>query len=374
MLKCKLCGNSDKRYFGKINEKYYCRKCINFKGQLAFKEETSKDHILSLNFDLSSDQEDISFSIAKARLQKKNVFLYAVTGAGKTELVYRAMLDTLKEGGRVGFAIPRKDVVIDLYLRIKSAFPKTKVIKVHGGNTTVLDGEIVILTTHQLYRYPKYFDFLVFDEIDAFPYVDNDVLNNMFLNSINGNYVLMSATPREKEINKITNEGGIYLSLTKRYHGGKLIVPNIKLSIMFIFPLLIKKLNEFVTSRKPVFIFVPTIKEAEKLFKLVKMFQKNGEVVHSKNPLREKIIEDFKNSKYDYLITTSILERGVTVKNLQVIIYQADHELYDESTLIQIAGRVGRKSDAKDGEVLFLANKKTEAMVSAIEKINEANK
>ena len=169
MLKCKLCGNSDKRYFGKINEKYYCRKCINFKGQLAFKEETSKDHILSLNFDLSSAQEDISFSIAKARNQKKNVFLYAVTGAGKTELVYRAMLDTLKEGGRVGFAIPRKDVVIDLYPRIKSAFPKTKVIKVHGGNTTVLDGEIVILTTHQLYRYPKYFDFLVFDEIDAFP-------------------------------------------------------------------------------------------------------------------------------------------------------------------------------------------------------------
>ena len=374
MLKCKLCGNSDKRYFGKINEKYYCRKCINFKGQLAFKEETSKDHILSLNFDLSSAQEDISISIANARLQKKNVFLYAVTGAGKTELVYRAMLDTLKEGGRVGFAIPRKDVVIDLYPRIKSAFPKTKVIKVHGGNTTVLDGEIVILTTHQLYRYPKYFDFLVFDEIDAFPYVDNDVLNNMFLNSINGNYVLMSATPREKEIKKITNEGGIYLSLTKRYHGGKLIVPNIKLSIMSIFPLLIKKLNEFVTSRKPVFIFVPTIKEAEKLFKLVKMFQKNGEVVHSKNPLREKIIEDFKSAKYDYLITTSILERGVTYKDLQVIIYQADHELYDESTLIQIAGRVGRKSDAKDGEVLFLANKKTEAMVSAIEKINEANK
>ena len=196
----------------------------------------------------------------------------------------------------------------------------------------------------------------------------------MFLNSINGNYVLMSATPREKEIKKITNEGVIYLSLTKRYHGGKLIVPNIKLSIMSIFPLLIKKLNEFIVSKKPVFIFVPTIKEAEKLFKLVKMFQKNGEVVHSKIPLREKIIEDFKGAKYDYLITTSILERGVTVKNLQVIIYQADHELYDESTLIQIAGRVGRKSDAKDGEVLFLANKKTEAMVSAIEKINEANK
>ncbi len=374
MLKCKLCGNSYKRYFGKINEKYYCRKCINFKGQLAFKEETSKNHILSLNFDLSSAQEDISISIADARLQKKNVFLYAVTGAGKTELVYRAMLDTLKEGGRVGFAIPRKDVVIDLYPRIKSAFPKTKVIKVHGGNTTVLDGEIVILTTHQLYRYPKYFDFLVFDEIDAFPYVDNDVLNNMFLNSINGNYVLMSATPREKEISKITSEGGIYLSLTKRYHGGKLIVPNIKLSIMSIFPLLIKKLNEFVTNKKTVFIFVPTIKEAEKLFKLVKMFQKNGEVVHSKNPLREKIIEDFKSAKYDYLITTSILERGVTVKNLQVIIYQADHELYDESTLIQIAGRVGRKSDAKDGEVVFLANRKTEAMISAIKKINEANK
>ena len=74
-----------------------------------------------------------------------------------------------------------------------------------------------------------------------------------------------------------------------------------------------------------------------------------------------------------YLITTSILERGVTVKDLQVIVYHADHELYDEGTLIQISGRVGRKIDAYDGEVIFIASRKTKKMENAIRKIENAN-
>ena len=46
------------------------------------------------------------------------------------------------------------------------------------------------------------------------------------------------------------------------------------------------------------------------------------------------------------LRSTSVLERGVTIKNLQVIVFNAEHELYDEKSLIQISGRVGRKIDA----------------------------
>lgn len=373
MFICKRCGNKDQRYLGLLNNKIYCRKCINFNGSLSFKEEVNKDATLKLDFSLSIDQEDISNKLRFFRKQKKNVFLYAVTGAGKTELVYGAMLDTLKEGGKVGFVVPRKDVVIDLYPRIKDAFPNSKVVSVYGGNTSSLDGDIIVLTTHQLYRYPSFFDYLVFDEIDAFPYIDNDVLNYMFLNSVIGNYVLMSATPRNKDVEKITSEGGEYLCLKKRYHGGKLIVPKVYLSVFGLFPLLLRFLDEFIKNKKQVFIFVPTIKEGEKLFKLVKLFYLEGEFVHSKNKNREKIISDFKNKKYAYLITTSILERGVTVKDLQVIVYHADHELYDSSTLIQIGGRVGRKIDAKDGEVIYLAYKKTEAMIESIDKINEAN-
>ena len=82
----------------------------------------------------------------------------------------------------------------------------------------------------------------------------------------------------------------------------------------------------------------------------------------------------FKNGKYDYLITTAVLERGVTIKNLQVIIYNADHELYDEHALIQISGRVGRKYDAPKGEVIFLVDKITNEIKRTISTIEDKNK
>ena len=52
----------------------------------------------------------------------------------------------------------------------------------------------IICTTHQLYRYPQYFDLLILDELDAFPYVNNEVLIGLLQNSIKGNYIYMSAT------------------------------------------------------------------------------------------------------------------------------------------------------------------------------------
>ena len=81
----------------------------------------------------------------------------------------------------------------------------------------------------------------------------------------------------------------------------------------------------------------------------------------------------FKEQKIKFLITTSILERGITIKNVQVIVFNASHKIFDTSTLIQIAGRVGRKKDAYDGDVWFLAKKPTICINEAIEKIKEDN-
>ena len=87
-----------------------------------------------------------------------------------------------------------------------------------------------------------------------------------------------------------------------------------------------------------------------------------------------KIIDRFRKGKYKFLVTTSVLERGVTVKNLQVIVFDADNKVYDSGTLVQIAGRVGRKKDAPEGEVLFLAKTKTKDMEEAIKNIEKSNK
>ena len=133
-------------------------------------------------------------------------------------------------------------------------------------------------------------------------------------------------------------------------------------------------LIEFLKKDYQVFIFCPTIDECEELYKIIKPFIKGkGAFVHSKNKDREEIISKFKKGEYRYLVTTSVLERGVTVKNIQVIVVSADSPIYTDGTLVQIAGRVGRKLDAFDGEIIFLCDKEEENVIEAIRKINEAN-
>jgi late competence protein required for DNA uptake (superfamily II DNA/RNA helicase) len=58
---------------------------------------------------------------------------------------------------------------------------------------------------------------------------------------------------------------------------------------------------------------------------------------------RQHIIDDFRRSKYKYLVTTAVLERGVTVKNLQVIVLKAITKYIRQGALIQIAGRGGEE-------------------------------
>lgn len=100
---------------------------------------------------------------------------------------------------------------------------------------------------------------------------------------------------------------------------------------------------------------------------------KGGNYVHSQRKNRKEIIDNFRHNLYQYLVTTSVLERGVTVRNLQVIVCQSDNKIYEKATLIQIAGRVGRKVDAPTGEAIFLARKTTKDMVAAINDIIRSN-
>ena len=64
----------------------------------------------------------------------------------------------------------------------------------------------------------------------------------------------------------------------------------------------------------------------------------------------------------------------MTFYDVQVIVYEADHYLFDMATLIQIAGRVGRKIKAPTGKVYFLSNSFSEAMKQCIKEITLKNK
>ena len=374
--RCPICGNDDPNKTGHLNGKPYCRACIIFRGNEAIEP---KPHNMSskifLNYILSPEQQELSDKLVNNYVSGKSSLVHAVCGSGKTEIVLSVISYVLSNKGTVGFAIPRRDVVIEIADRIKSIFKNNNVIAVFGGHNTKLTGDIICLTTHQLHRYKNYFDLLILDEIDAFPYDENDVLNALFFRSIRGHFIQMSATPSDKVIKFFKQDGYDILELNTRYHRHPLPVPEIITKRMFFrYIYLIKYLKEFQTLNKQVFIFCPTIEECEQVFFIVKFFIKQVNCVHSKKEDREKIIDDFKKGRIRMLVTTAVLERGVTVKDLQVIIFGADHKLYDKAALIQISGRVGRKKDAPTGKVIYIARNITKDMEESIRDIKSANK
>ena len=375
-FKCPICGNSDLKYTGLRKGKRYCRKCITFRGQEAtdgFNQSGSCDY--ALHYELSPDQKRLSKELVNNFINGIDTLVHAVCGSGKTEIVLEVISYAISNNLKVGFAVPRRDVIRELFLRFKSIFTHNRIVVVYGGHTRFLEGDLICLTTHQLFRYSNYFDLLILDEIDAFPYNGNDVLEALFNKAVKGHYVLLSATPSKQQIEAFSKNEKAILNLNKRFHNHPLPVPSISIhSGIMRYYCLIKEMRRFLAENKPIFVFSPTINTCEQTYEVVKLFFRGVDFVHSKCSDRNERIDKFRKGATRILITTAVLERGVTLKNLQVIVFGADHPLYTSAALIQISGRVGRKKDAPEGEVIFIAKRETNEMVTAIKEIERANK
>ena len=304
-----------------------------------------------------------------------NTLVHAVCGSGKTEIVLEVIKYAIRCGEKVGFAIPRRDVVIEIYKRFTSIFKQNNIISVYGGHNENIDkGDLIVLTTHQLYRYYHYFDLLIMDEIDAFPFKNNEVLDAFFHRAIKGHYVLMSATPSIELLELFKAKGFDVVELFSRFHKHPLPVPKLIIANnIILFYKLISLTTRFIKEKKQVMIFSPTIETCEDTFNKMRFLCHGGDYVHSKRDKREEVVDTFRRGKINYIVTTAVLERGVTVKNVQVIIYHAENNIYDHHALIQISGRVGRKKDAPEGEVIYLATKSNDEITKSIAEIKRAN-
>ena len=128
---CPRCGNKDPHFIGMKNGKPYCRRCIGFHGDLAKPlPQVEKNVRLSLNYGLSKQQQELSSKIVENFKAGIDTLVYAVCGSGKTEISYGVLAYAMSRGLAVAFALPRRDVVIELYLRLKDAFPDNKIVAV----------------------------------------------------------------------------------------------------------------------------------------------------------------------------------------------------------------------------------------------------
>lgn len=73
------------------------------------------------------------------------------------------------------------------------------------------------------------------------------------------------------------------------------------------------------------------------------------------------------------MCSTTIMERGTTVPGVDVCVWRADHGVFDQAGLVQMAGRAGRTFAYPDGDVLFLLDERSEAAEACVRMIREAN-
>lgn len=313
--------------------------------------------------------------------------IWAVTGAGKTEMIFPLLQSILDAGGRVLVAAPRRDVVLELTPRLSKAFPEETVVTLYGGSPDRWKrGSITLATTHQLLRFKRAFDLVVIDEIDAFPYHNDPMLDYAAKGAckIGGKYIYLSATPPTPLQREATAGRLPHAKVPARFHGHPLPVPQ-KLKILTVNrclqekklpPLLVRSLSASLSRGAQVFLFVSRIKHIDPILELLRKAIANMPIegTSSIDPERTSKVMAFRNREIRLLVTTTILERGVTVPKSDVFILDADSELFDEAALIQMAGRAGRSKDDPAGRVVFAAPQWTRSQSSAVRQIKAMNR
>lgn len=426
--RCARCGSGPKQHHWTMcphcgEDCPYCEACLNMgrvracamlvqgipraKRSIAYKSKSLQQQRWSLR----PAQEEAVHSVMQFLhhpTAQREFLLWAVTGAGKTEMMFPLIAHVVARGGRVLLATPRKDVVLELEPRLRAAFPQEEVVSLYGGSRDRWRiGPITVSTTHQLYRFREVFDLVIVDEIDAFPYHGDPQLAFAARRVCRpeGKFVFLTATPPQ-EMRTLAAWGRLpCVKVCVRFHGHPLPVPK-RLKMppirkwlsaarmarlrpfgMFTFSsarsgtrhsipvMLYDAVKQSLARGAQIFVFVPAIDAVQRVVDIFRDVFGSVEIegTSSKDAMREEKVRRYRAASVQIIVTTTILERGVTIPRADVFVLEADSPLFHEAALIQMAGRAGRNEADPHGFVYFCASDWTTSQQKAVQHIQSMN-
>lgn len=298
--------------------------------------------------------------------QNRDGMIVAVCGAGKTEMCF-PIFNMLISSQKIAFCIPRIDICDDIYQRLCDYYGKN-LIGIHTGVKQInLNANLLVLTTNQMAKYKNYFTLTIVDEVDAFPFETDPRFYAFIKNATLHSTFYLTSTPSEQMLELKLPTFTIY----KRWHNLPLPVPKmIHTNKKFIN---YRILNLLRNPQRQILIFVPTIKCAKNFSTFLSTKKIKHKTIYSSHPKRAKIIEQYRKNEFTILVTTTILERGVTFKDIDVIVINSDDNFYTKASLVQIAGRARRDINYQSGQVFFCYQFYTKTIKDAIHFIKENN-
>lgn len=328
----------------------------------------NRDHInkliSSLSFELTVDQnkalEDIISDLSSD--YKMNRLLQGDVGSGKTIVAALASYIIYENGYQTAFMVPTELLAIQHYQNLTTLFKDTKMrIKLLLGSTKKKDKELIyeqlknheidlVIGTHALIQDKVEYSNLglvITDEQHRFGVNQRNILKDK---SQAPDVLYLSATPIPRTY-ALTIYGDMDISNIKSKPQNRKEIKTIIKTKSEIKDVLIL-IKEQLELKHQVFVVAPMIEEDdtnENVLKLKRQFDlafsKICEVglLHGKMKSNEKddIMQDFSNNKIQILISTTVIEVGIDIKNATMMVI-FDANKFGLSTLHQLRGRVGR--------------------------------
>lgn len=326
---------------------------------------------LKLNYDLESILERLDFELTKGQRRSleeilkdsssekpMNRLMCGDVGSGKTIVALIAMIIFGINSYQSAMMVPTEVLAIQQYEKnkefiesfglrpalITSSTPNKDQIK-----EDLASGKIdIVIGTHALIQEDvtfKNLKFIVNDEQHRFGVMQRQILSQK---GSNPNYLTMTATPIPRtlylKIAKLLD-----ISIIDELPKNRIPIKTEIISVNME-DLLFAKLKRSLEEKRQVYVVSNNIDgeddySVDNLYKTYKKVFKEYRVKKLHGKLRpaekEKILKDFSEAKIDILISTTVIEVGIDVKNAStMVIYNAD--MFGLSTLHQLRGRVGR--------------------------------
>lgn len=351
--------------------------------------EKLTDFIKNLPFELTISQKNAVDTLLK-RLKSNtsiNVLLNGDVGSGKTIVVFILMYYAFLNGYQTTIMAPTEVLAKQHFENAKKLFEQLNVdVEFLSGSVTQKNKEIIkekikngtanmVIGTHALIEDNvcfKNLSLVVTDEQHRFGVNMRDSLNKK---GDGTDVIVMSATPIPRTLSLVVfgDMDAIYLTdkPKDRKKVDTFIIPNRKIEDMYGFIkkeldkgnkayMVCSKIGEDETEEDK-------LKSVKNLFNELKNKFKGYNVafLHGKMKKDEKqsVMSDFSSGKTNLLVSTTVVEVGVDVKEATVIvIYNADR--FGLTSLHQLRGRVGRND--KDSYCFLLTDSKNEKSIERL--------
>lgn len=336
----------------------------------------------SLPFELTSDQlisvNDIYNDMVS--IKQMNRLLQGDVGSGKTIVSFIALYMNYLSGYQGTLMAPTEILAIQHYENIKRILNDVSVALLTGKTKAKERREIleklknnqidIVIGTHALISDNVVYNNLglvITDEQHRFGVNQRANLKNK---GTNPDILYMSATPIPRTY-ALTIYGDMDISSIKTMPSGRKEVKTLLKNnneIRDVLELMYKELK----NNHQVYVIAPLIENSdesnmenvyeleEKMNKAFGKFFKIG-ILHGKmsNKEKDEVMNDFKDNKIQILVSTTVIEVGIDVKNATVITI-FDSYRFGLSALHQLRGRVGRSS--LESYCILISSKETERL------------